>query len=265
MLSVAAERWLVEVGDHFTKQTTCQHRAAIDLFARSRPEPIPVGVVTRKMVGAFVSEVLVASGRKQATVNRIISSLSALWRWLVKRGFVEANPWVGQGSFSKRPTRGQRPKRPYSKQELLRLLGADPGRVVGRRYGTALADLMRLGLLTGARLNELCELSVEDVLEAEQAIRIREGKTENARRVIPVHTLVWPLLLRRLRAGRTGCSSPSCRPVVPMASALGMRPNGIRPAFPRYGGLQLTFCADSAMEVRHIAAARRVQDGGRDG
>ena len=58
-----------------------------------------MATVTRKMAGAFVSEVLVASGRKQATINRIISSLSALWRWLVKRGVVEANPWVGPGQL----------------------------------------------------------------------------------------------------------------------------------------------------------------------
>ena len=176
MLSVAVERWLAEVGERFTKQTSSQHRAAVELFARSSHGPIPVGAVTRKMVGTFVSEVLVASGRQQATVNRIISSLSALWRWLVKRGFVEANPWVGQGTFSKRPIRGQRPKRPYTKEELLGLLGADPTRLVGRRYGAALADLMRLGLLTGARLNELCELGVRDVLVAEQRSASGRGK-----------------------------------------------------------------------------------------
>ena len=212
ILSVAVERWLAEVGERFTKQTSVQHRAAVELFARSNHGPIPVAAVTRKMVGIFVSEVLVASGRKQATVNRIISSLSALWRWLVKRGFADANPWIGQGTFDKRPARGQRPKRPYGKEELLRLLDADPRQSVGRRYGAALADLMRLGLLTGARLNELCELGAADVLEAEQAIRIADGKTENARRLIPVHQLVWPILARRLRVAKGGPLFPELQP-----------------------------------------------------
>ena len=83
---------------------------------------------------------------------------------------------------------------------------------MGPRYGAALADLMRLGLLTGARLNELCELSSADVLEAEQAIRITDGKTENARRLIPVHPLVWPILLRRLHAAKDGLLFPELRP-----------------------------------------------------
>ena len=131
MLSVAVERWLAEVGERFTKQTSSQHRAAVELFARSSQGPIPVAAVTRKMVGIFVSEVLVASGRKQATVNRIISSLSALWRWLVKRGFADANPWVGQGTFDKRPARGQRPKRPYGKEELAAPAGRRPQAVRG--------------------------------------------------------------------------------------------------------------------------------------
>ncbi len=37
------------------------------------------------------------------------------------------------------------------------------------------------------------------------------------------------------------------------------------PAFPRCGGLQLTFCADSAMRISDIASVWRVRDGGRDG
>jgi integrase len=56
-----------------------------------------------------------------------------------------------------------------------------------------------LGVLTGARLNELCELRAEDALREQRAIRIREGKTENATRVIPVHDAVWSIVARRVQ------------------------------------------------------------------
>ena len=45
-----------------------------------------------------------------------------------------------------------------------------------------------------------------------------------------------------------------------------VRPDGpLQPTFRRCGGLQLMFCTDSAMEIRDIAAAWRVRDGGRNG
>jgi hypothetical protein len=81
----------------------------MELLAKTSARPIPVETVSRKAAGAFVSDVLIASGRKQATINRIISSLSALWRWLVKRGIVDVNPWIGQGTFSDRRHRNHRP------------------------------------------------------------------------------------------------------------------------------------------------------------
>ena len=83
---------------------------------------------------------------------------------------------------------------------IIVIAARDPVAFVGERYGQALRDLIRLGLMTGARLNELCELQQSDLLTTEQALRIREGKTENATRVIPVHPSVWPLLEQRSRS-----------------------------------------------------------------
>ena len=69
-----------------------------------------------------------------------------------------------------------------------------------RAIWSALYDLIRIGLMTGARLNELCELQVSDLIMDERAIRIRAGKTESAIRIIPAHASVWPILARRFGA-----------------------------------------------------------------
>jgi integrase len=196
-----AERWLAEIGGQCTKQTAHQHRAAVAELVAWLPERAGIQVLDRRKAGAFVSTKLLTSGRTQKTVNRIIASLSSMWRWLVKRGFVEANPWQGQGTFTARAKRSEGRKRAYTSGELVPLLAADPCRIVGQRYGAVIADLLRLGLLTGCRPNELCELRVEDVLVEQQAFQVREGKTENARRLMPVHQLAWPILVRRLAAG----------------------------------------------------------------
>ncbi len=196
-------RWLKEVEGVQTKQSVMQHVIAIREFAQSQPLNCTVDRISRRIAGEFVSGVLMQAGGSQKTVNRKISSMSSMWRWLRKRGFVEDNPWQGQGSFGG-TGKQERPKRAYEVQELVRLLSADPRSAVGARYGLVLYDLIRMGLLTGCRIGELCQLRVEDVLEAQQAFRIPQGKTENARRIMPVHRMVWPIIQRRIASSSDG-------------------------------------------------------------
>ncbi len=209
-LSELAERWLKEVGPNLAQQTVGHHRVALrEFFAftggTSRPED-----VTRRMAGRFISEHLLLSDRSKRTVNRLISSLSAFWTWLMRRGYVETNPWHGQ--FERKSAADRSTKRAYSDRELQALLAADATASIGNLYGSAINDLLRLGLMTGARLNELCELRVEDIAENAQAIRIRGGKTDNARRVVPLHPLVQPIVRRRLAAAKDGQLFPELRP-----------------------------------------------------
>jgi integrase len=126
-----------------------------------------------------------------------------MWQWLAKRGFVGDNPWRGQGSFAK-PSKQGSAKRAYTADELVVLLGADPVEIMGQRYGTVLHDLMRVGLLTGCRISELCEMRTADVLPEKRAFCISQGKTENARRIVPLHELAWPIIQRRLASSSDG-------------------------------------------------------------
>lgn len=196
-------RWLSEIEGVQTKQSVMQHVIAIREFAQSQPPNCTVDRISRRVAGEFVSGVLMQAGGSQKTVNRKISSISSLWRWMRKRGFVEENPWEGQGSFVS-AVKQARPKRAYEAQELARLLTADPRSAVGSRYGLVLFDLIRLGLLTGCRIGELCQLRVEDLIESQQAFCIPQGKTENARRIMPVHRMVWPIIQRRIATSSDG-------------------------------------------------------------
>jgi integrase len=68
------------------------------------------------------------------------------------------------------------------------------------RYTETLHDLVKLALVTGARLDELCALKVSDVQERPDGwwISIAAGKTVAAVRDIPVHNSVAHVLERRL-------------------------------------------------------------------
>jgi integrase len=202
-LSLVAEQWFRDLEGQVTNQTLSQHRLALDLLLKRGSRDDMAGEISRREAGDFIEEVL-KPGRRRKTVNRLISSLSAFWKWMIKRGFADANPWQGQGDFRQRRRNQENNKRPYTKEELLNLLAADPAEIMGERYGPALSDLLRLGLMTGARLDELCELRVVDVDEQLRALKIPKGKTASAIRVIPVHASVWPIVEGRLKLARDG-------------------------------------------------------------
>lgn len=209
ILSEVTRLWLREIKGTVAGQTQSQHRFAVELFVDSLSRPsggtsiLFVAQVDRRVAGRFVSEVLRRSPRSQKTNNRIISSLSACWKWMIKRGLANDNPWRDQGEYT-RKAKGQRTKRPYSEKELIALLEADPVKLMKPRYGGAIRDLLRLGLLTGARLNELCELRVDDVDMEEKTIAIRIGKTDSAARLIPMHRSILPIFQRRLQEAQDG-------------------------------------------------------------
>jgi site-specific recombinase XerD len=123
------------------------HRAALKDFRESNPRVLLVAQVNRRVAGEFVTGFLNKSGKAPRTRNRILSSLSSFWKWMIKRGLAESNPWQGQGDFSKR-AKGTSSKRPFTADELLKLLHNDPVALMGERYGGAIRDLQRLGLMT---------------------------------------------------------------------------------------------------------------------
>ena len=194
--------WLEDIKDEVSGQTLGHHRYALKLLHEFDEGIVFVDQVTRRLAGHFVTENLKPQ-RKPQTVNRIISSLSSLFAWMRRRGFVETNPWEGQG-VSKKEKGWTKPKRPYSADELVQLLRADASALVGKHYGCAIHDLLPLGLMTGARLDELCELRTENVDRKQCTLQIPRGKTQAAKRIIPVHPLVWPIVIRRTEAAVQG-------------------------------------------------------------
>lgn len=104
------------------------------------------------------------------------------------------NPWRGHQL-------GKKPKGVFrnglSDEVILKLLKAHYST---DRYAVVIADLLRLGLLTGARLDELCALERSDVEKDSKGywINIREGKTDAAARRVPIHKAGAGIIKRRL-------------------------------------------------------------------
>jgi integrase len=193
------ETWLAEQVGTVTGQTCSQHRAVLNAFIEWAGDGVLIEDVNRRKAGEYVMHLLTPdSGLTRRTAQRYVSSLSSMWAWLIARGVVEGNPWLGHG-VGKKSQRGETSKRrQWSDDALIKVLSGKHT----PRYTTILHDLVRLALVTGARLDELCSLRTSDVQEREDGwwITIREGKTEAAVRAVPVHDSVVHVLKRRCKA-----------------------------------------------------------------
>jgi integrase len=190
------DTWLTEQAGTITEQTSAQHRTVLTAFLDWAGQGLLVEDVDRRKAGEFVSHLLTpASGLKRKTVQRYVSSLSSLSRWLMARGVANGNPWRGH-DIGRKSKRGEAPAgRQWTDAGLVKLLTG----AYTPQYTTTLHDLVKLALVTGARLDELCSLRATDAHRREDGwwIKIREGKTEAAVREVPIHACAAHVIERR--------------------------------------------------------------------
>lgn len=124
------------------------------------------------------------------TANSYLGALAAVFRFAESEGLVHRNPARG---LLLAGDAGSVNRRPFSADELKRLFAAAP-----YPGGAREADfwLPLLGLFTGARLNELCQLGLCDIERRDdvEVLAMREDastgkrlKTKNAVRIVPLH------------------------------------------------------------------------------
>lgn len=192
-------------------RTEADYRRAVERFAawtQKQKLPGTIEQTTRKIAGRYISEALLAKAADGRTANKAVSALSSFWRWLIKRGHADANPWQGQSLPKRRSVtaEGERYKRPFTDKEIKTLLEGDPLKSAGgpRRVSPAWADLaavMRIAAYSGMRIDEIACLRVDDCVEG--AFNIRAAKTPAGIRKVPIHPEL-AVLVRNQVAGRSG-------------------------------------------------------------
>jgi integrase len=143
---------------------------------------------------------------RPTTANAYLGRLSTMFKWAVRRWLIERNP--AEALTVAEPEGDPRAARdPFTLDQLRKIFSAPlytgckddergyavPGPNVTRR---ARFWLPLLGLFTGARMNEICQLGVDDVTTEHgvHVVRVLDDpetgkrvKTEAARRVVPIH------------------------------------------------------------------------------
>jgi integrase len=155
----------------------------------------------KKYRGLSLTQAVEAGARDGAaplapnTVKSYLQNLSAVFNWAEREGLIETNPAVGLAGKS----RARIERRAFTPKELGTLFG---GLAEFRTSVPSRFWVPALGLYTGARLNELCQLSAADVgtedelayldfseFDAETGERVSERslKTEGSARRVPIH------------------------------------------------------------------------------
>ena len=139
--------------------------------------------VNRQLAGKYVSH-LVSSGLSPKTVNKNLDPLSGYWRFLVRKGIVNDNPWDDQrlsgAKYNKREA--------WSVDEVRLLIHNAPSRL--------LKHCIAIGALQGLRRKEISALKVSDCVDG--LVRVHDSKTESSTRTLPWHSQLKAIIDQRL-------------------------------------------------------------------
>jgi integrase len=151
-----------------------------------------LGEINRRAIAVQLAEVEKESGI--VSRNRLRSSLSAFFTWIIQEGFIEANPVIGTRKIDEGGSR----ERVLTQTELAQLwsvLGQSNSVPLGQ-YG----DVVRLLILTGQRRNEIAALRWDEVDFDRAVITLPPSRTKNNRtHELPLSPLALAILQRQPR------------------------------------------------------------------
>jgi integrase len=133
-------------------------------------------------------------GKGVATIKRVLCAYRNYWYYLQDARIValDHDPFdiqrQLQGKF-KRANRKKVVRQSFTPDEVVRMWS-----LAKSNDDDQLADLIALGAYTGARIEELCSLKLDDITA--DCFKIREAKTEAGNREVPIHSALRPLIDR---------------------------------------------------------------------
>uniref|UniRef100_UPI0012EC0395 site-specific integrase n=1 Tax=Terasakiella pusilla TaxID=64973 RepID=UPI0012EC0395 len=125
------------------------------------------------------------------TINKYVNKLSAMLNWAVEEELLDHNPAIGLKVAD--PVHAQDKRLPFSDWQLEKIFTGLVDKS-GAEYWVP-----HIGLYNGLRLNEICQLNVEDIIvrdkvwcfnitrETDRGIDDKVLKTKTSERVVPVH------------------------------------------------------------------------------
>lgn len=189
------DEWLST--SHATAKTQDMQRSDVKRFAR---EFRLVQDVARPEVRRWINKLMNEDGLTPKTVQRVLSALRGYWRYLQSIGVAGED----DEPFSKldvarqnKHTLPRSTRQPFEPDDVVKLLGA-----AIKRGEEKLADLIRLGMWTGCRIEELCALKVEQVKD--DHFSVGDAKTKAGWRDVPIHRELAQTMARLIEDSKDG-------------------------------------------------------------
>ena len=180
-----------------TAKTQDMQRSDVNRFGK---EFRLVQEVARPEVRRWITTLMNEDGLTPKTVQRILSALRGYWRYLQSIGVAGED----HEPFSKldvarqnKRTAPRSARQPFEPGDVVKLLDA-----AMERGDDHLADLIRLGMWTGCRIEELCALKVEQVRDGH--FSVGDAKTKAGWRDVPIHPNLAQTMARLIESGKDG-------------------------------------------------------------
>lgn len=139
-------------------------------------------------------------GKTISAIEKAFTAARSLWSYLQEIGKApdDLKP-LDTPQFIKREKQknGKDSWIPFTPEEVVKLY-----RESLKKGDQQLADLIELGMYTGARINELCHLKVKECTQ--EVLRITDSKTDAGIREVPVHSQLKKTVQRLLASSRDG-------------------------------------------------------------
>ncbi|WP_085592849.1 site-specific integrase [Pseudomonas sp. B14(2017)] len=164
------------------------------------------------------------------TVNNRLRKLTAFMNWCKANSYVEENPLAGMKVMT---GSAKEARLSFDRRDLAALLDHEALRKEARKHPWRYW-LPLMGRTTGARLEELCQLRVDDFTEQQgiQCIRIDDSredqnlKNANSRRILPIHPVLLDLgLLQHVESVRASGSDRVFPELAAVRGKLGHAPS----------------------------------------
>jgi len=145
----------------------------------------------------------------QSTDNtkvQYICSFSAFYKYMFNdvdfRKEYPVNPFLNHAlNKIRQGARKDEVRKAFTKEQVKNLYGNALSQEKNR-----LADLIRLGAYTGARIEEICQIKLDDLVEVDGVFcfDIKRSKTKAGERLVPVHSEIKPLVERLMEESKDG-------------------------------------------------------------
>ncbi len=182
------DQYILQFSEKRKLTTLSKTNKAVEVFLEHlKKRDVQLRDINRTTVTGWLDKL--KTEKAPQTIQNYISALAQIWD-LARNRYHDApqdNPWRGHGLESKSSKVSYEVFEPGELAKVFAALGDDE----------EMQNVTLIGMYSGMRLNEICSLRAANIREIDGVLcfEVTEGKTKSAARIIPVHSLITPLVL----------------------------------------------------------------------